>query len=93
MSLCCLYCIVQVEEDYEWLTTQLIRIANSTCQGRVVSALEGGYQISAEHSSAFAKSVKAHVGAMCSAGAAKAKAPYLQRDMEIEQAVEREVRL
>lgn len=56
-----------------------------------MSALEGGYQISAEHSSAFAKSVKAHVATMCSSAAARAEAPYLQSDMDTEEQVEREV--
>ena len=57
--MCCLCCsVVQVEEDYDWLTRNLMRIANSCCEGRIVSALEGGYQISGEFSSAFAKSVK-----------------------------------
>jgi hypothetical protein len=37
--------IALVEEDFEWITNNLIRIANSCCEGRVVSALEGGYQI------------------------------------------------
>ena len=34
-----------VEEDYEWVTSHLVKIANSCCDGRIVSALEGGYQI------------------------------------------------
>jgi len=35
-----------------------MQIANSTCEGRVVSALEGGYQIGGEFYSSFARSVK-----------------------------------
>jgi acetoin utilization deacetylase AcuC-like enzyme len=28
-----------VEEDFEWVTKHLVRIANTCCEGRVVSAL------------------------------------------------------
>ena len=34
-----------VESDYEWLTGQLVEIANSYCGGRLVSVLEGGYNL------------------------------------------------
>ncbi|ABO97979.1 predicted protein, partial [Ostreococcus lucimarinus CCE9901] len=33
------------EQDYEWLTTELMKIANSHAKGRVISVLEGGYRI------------------------------------------------
>ena len=56
--------IALVEEDFDWVTTNLVRIANSCCEGRVVSALEGGYQTGGEFCSAFAKSVKTHVIAL-----------------------------
>jgi acetoin utilization deacetylase AcuC-like enzyme len=45
MCVCISGYIALVEEDFEWITNNLIRIANSCCEGRVVSALEGGYQI------------------------------------------------
>jgi acetoin utilization deacetylase AcuC-like enzyme len=45
-----------VEADYEWVTRQLMQIANRHCQGRVVSCLEGGYVLSP-----LARSVAAHV--------------------------------
>ena len=68
------------------MTGGLMRIANSCCEGRVVSSLEGGYQIAGEHSSAFAKSIKFHVNAM--AKAAKCVASYdfddARREMEME---------
>jgi hypothetical protein len=44
-----------------------MKIANSCCDGRIVSALEGGYQLGGEFSSAFAQSVKAHVVALAEA--------------------------
>lgn len=43
-------------EDFAWLTAQLCDIARDTCGGRVVSTLEGGYDLSA-----LAASAKAHV--------------------------------
>ena len=78
--------IALVEEDFEWVTSHLVRIANSTCEGRVVSVLEGGYQILGEHCSAFAKSVKAHVAALASG--ARTNTPYSQNDSDIEKQVE-----
>ena len=80
----------QIEEDYEWITTRLARIANVSCNGRMVSVLEGGYQLGGEFCSAFAKSVKAHVAALASEGAKNV--PYDPRDEEAEAAIEREVR-
>lgn len=49
------------EEDYTWLTRQLVQVANATCGGRIVSVLEGGYRIQGGPVSAFANSVAAHV--------------------------------
>ncbi|MBC6436693.1 MAG: histone deacetylase family protein [Rhodobacteraceae bacterium] len=43
-------------EDFVWITRQLCALANRHCRGRVVSALEGGYDLSA-----LAASVAAHV--------------------------------
>jgi acetoin utilization deacetylase AcuC-like enzyme len=31
------------EEDYLWVTNEIMNVANITCDGRVVSVLEGGY--------------------------------------------------
>ncbi|MDA0571106.1 histone deacetylase family protein [Burkholderia gladioli] len=45
-----------VEADYEWLTTQICEIARKHAQGRVVSCLEGGYNLSA-----LGRSVVAHL--------------------------------
>jgi acetoin utilization deacetylase AcuC-like enzyme len=45
-----------VEADYEWVTQQIMQIAQWHAQGRVVSCLEGGYDLSA-----LARSVAAHV--------------------------------
>ena len=45
-----------VEADYEWVTRQLMNVANKHCQGRVISCLEGGYVLSP-----LARSAAAHV--------------------------------
>ena len=45
-----------LEEDFIWLTRQLKQIADEYCKGRLVSVLEGGYDLEA-----LAASVKAHV--------------------------------
>jgi acetoin utilization deacetylase AcuC-like enzyme len=45
-----------VEADYEWITRRLVAVAERHAQGRIVSALEGGY-----HLDALARSVEAHI--------------------------------
>ncbi|MGH6878156.1 MAG: histone deacetylase family protein [Rhizomicrobium sp.] len=45
--------------DYSWATEQLCGVAARCCSGRVVSALEGGYDLDA-----LARSAAAHVGAL-----------------------------
>lgn len=46
-------------EDYAWLTTRICEIAGDCAGGRVVSCLEGGYDLGA-----LAESVVAHVGVL-----------------------------
>ena len=46
-------------EDYAWLTGRICDVADATCQGRVVSCLEGGYDLDA-----LTLSVAAHVGVL-----------------------------
>lgn len=45
-----------VEQDYVWMTQQLMQVAQRHAQGRIVSILEGGYNLSA-----LARSVEAHI--------------------------------
>jgi len=45
-----------VEDDYVWITQQLMNVANLTCEGKIVSCLEGGYNLSA-----LGRSVAAHL--------------------------------
>jgi acetoin utilization deacetylase AcuC-like enzyme len=47
------------EEDYYWVTKQLCEIANEQCHGRLVSSLEGGYNLSI-----IGECAKAHVLAL-----------------------------
>ena len=35
------------DSDFEWITTELVRIADTACEGRIVSILEGGYSLEA----------------------------------------------
>jgi acetoin utilization deacetylase AcuC-like enzyme len=48
-----------VEEDFAWVTRKIIEVANASAQGRVVSLLEGGYDLQG-----LARSVDAHVSAL-----------------------------
>jgi acetoin utilization deacetylase AcuC-like enzyme len=48
-----------VEADYVWLTDQLMTVAGRHAAGRIVSMLEGGYQLSA-----LGRSAVAHVNAL-----------------------------
>jgi len=50
------------EADFEWVTRALVAVADECCGGRVVSTLEGGYDLSA-----LAASAAAHVRALMSA--------------------------
>jgi acetoin utilization deacetylase AcuC-like enzyme len=45
-----------VEQDYAWITGQLVDLARVHAQGRIVSCLEGGYNLSA-----LGRSVLAHL--------------------------------
>ena len=35
------------DDDFEWITREIVRIADATCDGRIVSILEGGYSLAA----------------------------------------------
>lgn len=45
-----------VEADYRWITSEIVALANQFAEGRIVSALEGGYDLDA-----LAKSALAHL--------------------------------
>ena len=48
-----------VESDFAWATQQLMEIADKSAQGRVVSVLEGGYDLEG-----LSQSAAAHVTAL-----------------------------
>jgi acetoin utilization deacetylase AcuC-like enzyme len=48
-----------VEDDYAWITEQVAAVAQRHAQGRIVSCLEGGYNLSA-----LGRSVVAHLRAL-----------------------------
>jgi hypothetical protein len=48
------------EFDYRWITEEIMRVANIYSQGRVISVLEGGYNIDTGVVSSFAQSVMTH---------------------------------
>ena len=45
-----------VEADYAWITGHIVEVAQRHCQGRIVSCLEGGYDLSS-----LARSATAHL--------------------------------
>ena len=47
------------EEDFVWITHRLMEVAQRRCNGRIVSLLEGGYDLQS-----LARSVAAHVAAL-----------------------------
>ncbi len=46
-------------EDFGWLTERIYDIAEAVCEGRVISVLEGGYDLEA-----LSQSVRSHVGVL-----------------------------
>lgn len=52
-----------VEGDYAWATSEVLKLADECCDGRVVSVLEGGYDVRKE-TNALARSVAAHINAI-----------------------------
>ena len=49
------------EEDFAWATAELMAVARQGCGGRIVSTLEGGYDLEA-----LAESAAAHVRTLMS---------------------------
>ncbi len=49
-------------EDFVWLTRQVLEVARTHCGGRLVSCLEGGYNLDV-----LAESVQAHLEELLSA--------------------------
>ena len=55
-----------VEADFAWITRRLMEIAQKCCAGRIVSVLEGGYDLRA-----LGSSVAAHVTALTEGSGAR----------------------
>ncbi|KAF6259471.1 Arginase/deacetylase [Scenedesmus sp. NREL 46B-D3] len=72
------------EADYEWITDEIVQVANRCCNGRVVSVLEGGYNINGGIVSAFARSVAAHVRGLAEphSQAWDPQEPHIERETE-----------
>ena len=51
------------EADYEWITREILALAADSAQGRVVSILEGGYDLDA-----LSRSARAHAQALLATG-------------------------
>jgi acetoin utilization deacetylase AcuC-like enzyme len=51
--------LMLTEEDFRWATEQVMAVADDVCGGRLVSLLEGGYDLVG-----LARSVEAHVAAL-----------------------------
>lgn len=51
--------LMLVEDDYAWITQEVKKIADEVCQGKIVSVLEGGYNLEG-----LAACAVAHVGAL-----------------------------
>ncbi|MBV6272222.1 histone deacetylase family protein [Alcaligenaceae bacterium CGII-47] len=49
-----------VEADYAWITQRLVEQADASAQGRIISFLEGGYNLSA-----LGRSAVAHIRTLC----------------------------
>ena len=49
------------EEDFTWVTNLIVAAARQHCEGRIISTLEGGYNLNA-----LARSVAAHLKALAS---------------------------
>jgi acetoin utilization deacetylase AcuC-like enzyme len=58
------------EFDYQWITAELVKVANRFCEGRLISVLEGGYNTNLGPLSPLAMSVAAHVRALLNTNSA-----------------------
>ena len=52
------------DSDFEWMTAQLVAIAESSCEGRLVSTLEGGYRVTGGPLASLGRTAAAHVSTL-----------------------------
>jgi acetoin utilization deacetylase AcuC-like enzyme len=60
-----------VEADYAWMTRRLMAVAQRHSKGRIVSCLEGGYNLSA-----LARSVAAHLRVLAGVDGVESSEPH-----------------
>jgi len=77
-------CCQFIDEDYVWMTQELMKVANQCCNGRIVSVLEGGYNTRAGVLSPFASSIRAHVRTLMHSSDALAFEEGLEDELETE---------
>jgi len=78
-----------------------VKVANTCCNGRVVSALEGGYKIHGGIVSPFARSVASHVRALVDGGSSREEydvhegewESHFERDMNEEKEKKRQFKM
>jgi len=63
-----------IEFDYSWITGELQKLANKHCEGRIISVLEGGYNVKGSILSPLAQSVNFHVSELRS----RSKEQYIE---------------
>ncbi|CAK5100364.1 unnamed protein product [Aphanomyces euteiches] len=80
-----------VEADYAWATKEVLKLADKYCDGRVVSVLEGGYDVRDETNS-LAKSIAAHIDAIVD-GSVEINAANEETQVKVEPQVKVEGRL
>lgn len=56
-----------LDRDFEWMTAELVGLAEAACDGRLVSVLEGGYQVAGGPVSSLGRAAAAHVAALMDA--------------------------
>lgn len=82
-----------IEFDFSWITKELQRLANLHCEGRIVSVLEGGYNLRGGLLSPLAQSVSFHTAELRSRSRECYKEPTpkeLEQLAEIDQKMEEE---
>ncbi|EOD18226.1 hypothetical protein EMIHUDRAFT_447983 [Emiliania huxleyi CCMP1516] len=53
-----------LDSDFEWMTAELVGLAERCCDGRLVSLLEGGYQTAGGPLASLGRAAAAHVAAL-----------------------------
>lgn len=82
-----------IEFDYSWMTKEMQKLANLHCEGRIVSVLEGGYNLKGGLLSPLAQSVSFHTAELRSRSRECYKVPTpeeLEQLAEMDQKIEEE---